>query len=133
MERKLIHVRGDSVTSSRPVFTLLLCSKLLPSNMASAAHNEMHSISSLFGQTEAMLIQFERLFSHLPRYSEITLTNKIPGIRCHSHRRPCIRNVKTTYVISCITCHFRFMSHFPWPTDVQQKSSHLLVHLYIDF
>jgi hypothetical protein len=100
MERKNSHVRGDSATSSRPVLTLLLCSKLLPSNMASAAHNKMHSISSRFGQTEAMLIHFEQLFSHLSlplsRYSEITLTNKIPGNRCHSHRRPCIRNVKTT-------------------------------------
>ena len=119
MERKNTHVRGDSATSNRPVLTLLLYSKLLPSNMASAAHNEMHSISSLFGQTEAMLVQFEWLFSHLSRYSEITLTNKIPGMGCHRHRRPCIRNVKTTYVISCITCHFRFMSHFPWPMDAQ--------------
>jgi hypothetical protein len=127
MERKNTHVCGDSVTSSRPVLTLLLRSKLLPSNMASAAHNEMHSISSLFGQTEAMVIHFERLFSHLSRYFEITLTNKITGIRCHSHRRPCIRNVKTTYVISCITCHFRFMNHIPWPMDTQQRISHLLV------
>jgi hypothetical protein len=133
MERKNTHVRGDSATSSRPVLTLLLRSKLLPSNMASAAHNEKHSISSLFGQTEAMLIHFERLFFHLSRYSEIILANKIQGIRCHSHRRSCLRNVKTTYVISCITCHFRFMSHFPWPMDAQQRISHLLIDLYIDF
>jgi len=133
MARKYTHVCGDSAKSSRPVLTLLLRSKLLPSNTASAAHNETRSISSLFGQTEAMLIHFERLFSHLSRYSEIILANKIPGIRCHSHRRPCIRNVKTMYVISCITCHFRFMSHFPRPMDAEQRISHLVVDLCIDF
>jgi hypothetical protein len=134
MQRRNTHAREDSATSSRTVLTLLIRSKFLPSNMASAAHNELPSIFfPFFFQTEAMLIRFERLFCHLSLYSEITLTNKIPGIRCCSHRCPCIRKVKATYVSSCITCHFRIMSHFPWLIDAKQKVSHLLVDSYIDF
>jgi hypothetical protein len=132
MEQKTLISVGISLQAVGRL-SLLLHSKFLPSNMASAAHNELPSISFLFGQTEAMLVRYERLFSHLSIYYELTLTNKIQGIRCHSHPCPCIHNVKTTYVISCKTCHFRSMSHFSWPIDVQQKTSHLLVDLYIDF